>query len=235
MNVMKGGFSGESEVDSSPGTSEEIGELWAERKEWGGMDGGSSVHEWKASLKIWAQNVSWIEYDQVRVLVSLCYNYGGFVCFIERQNNTFKLQTQNCRERKTCCQQPFSGDTMWGLTILSQTRTNNNCHSINRFDSAFGFNPSRLLSCGAAFSGVTALIMIAWGYLLIPGRTHVFNSILAATPCEALQYPLRLRRITIYQSINQFDSAFGFNPWSLPSCRAPFSGVTALMMIAWGR
>ena len=109
------------------------------------------------------------------------------------------------------------------------------CHSINRFDSAFGFNPSRLLSCGAAFSGVTALIMIAWGYLLIPGRTHVFNSILAATPCEALQYPLRLRRITIYQSINRFDSAFGFNPWSLPSCRAAFSGVTALMMIAWGR
>ena len=34
------------------------------------------------------------------------------------------------------------------------------CHSINRFDSAFGFNPSRLLSCGAAFSEVTALIMI---------------------------------------------------------------------------
>ena len=33
MNVMKGGFSGESEVDSSQGTSEEIGELWAERKE----------------------------------------------------------------------------------------------------------------------------------------------------------------------------------------------------------
>ena len=112
------------------------------------------------------------------------------------------------------------------------------CHLINRFDSAFGFNPSRLLSCGAAFSGVTALIMIVWGHLdtySFLGRTHVFNNILAATPCEALQYPLRLRRITIYQSINRFDSAFGFNPWSLPSCRAAFSGVTALMMIAWGR